>query len=99
MSDVATPSVGVRELRASLAKHLARIEAGESLIVTRGARPIARLGPPTDMLTARPALEDMVRLGLIERPRRDRETTAPSGSTRPLPVDVRVDRIVRQIRG
>ncbi|MDH5519097.1 MAG: type II toxin-antitoxin system prevent-host-death family antitoxin [Acidimicrobiia bacterium] len=99
-------SIGIRDLRAELATHLARVEAGETVIVTRGGRPAARLSPPSEPPSSTGyGLEDMARLGLVESPRsgpapvsiadRDSATVV----ARPLPVDVRVDRIVRQVRG
>ncbi len=96
-------SIGVRDLRARLAAQLARVEAGETIVVRRGGRPVARLaplseppGPPVGY-----GLEDMARLGLLERPRSEPDA-GPESSTvvAPLlPIDVRVDRIVRQVRG
>lgn len=37
--------VGVRDLKAHLSAHLARVKAGESLVVTERGRPVARLVP------------------------------------------------------
>lgn len=98
-------TVGVRDLRAGLATHLARVEAGETLIINRGGRPVARLAPVDEPSRFELGLEEMAQLGLVERPRSRTETgRAPAvrnvssvGSS--LPVDIRVDRIVRQVRG
>lgn len=38
-------SVGVRELRQNLSRHLARVQAGESLVVTERGREVALLVP------------------------------------------------------
>lgn len=38
-------SVGVRELRQHLNRYLDRVKAGETLVVTKRGRPIARLVP------------------------------------------------------
>jgi prevent-host-death family protein len=38
-------TVGVRELRQNLSKHLARVRAGHRLIVTERNRPVAELVP------------------------------------------------------
>lgn len=100
-------SVGVRDLRAHLAAQLSRVEAGETVVVKRGGRPVARLAPLSEPPgpDAGYGLEDMARLGLVERPRSapaSRPSARPDSSTvtgRPLPIDVRVDRIVRQVRG
>lgn len=40
-----TPKVGVRELRQNLSRHLARVKAGESLLVTERGQEVARLVP------------------------------------------------------
>ena len=37
--------IGVRELRADLARLVRRAGAGEEIVVTVGGRPVARLGP------------------------------------------------------
>lgn len=101
------PTVGVRDLRAGLAAHLDRVEAGGTLIIFRGGRPIARLGPLSEPSGGGGgyALEDLARLGLVERPRNTPSPAHTGGPHRsspappPLPVDVRVDRIVRHVRG
>jgi prevent-host-death family protein len=38
--------VGVRELRQNLSVYLARVKAGDTLVVTERGQPVARLGPP-----------------------------------------------------
>ncbi len=91
-------SVGIRQLRASLARHLAWVEAGETVIVERAGRPVARLGPLDETPAPNVGLEEMARLGLIERPRVVSPETGAADQAG-LPVDVAVDRIVRQIRG
>jgi len=40
-----TTEVGVRELKASLSAHLARVKGGETIVVTERGRPVARLVP------------------------------------------------------
>lgn len=100
-------SIGVRELRAALAAHLARVEAGETLVISRAGRPVARLAPLAEPPggDAGYGLEDMARLGLVERPRSETspgsmaDPDSRAAVTRPLPVDIRVDRVVRQVRG
>lgn len=42
---MAPQTVGVRELRQNLSKYLARVKAGESLVVTERGREVARLLP------------------------------------------------------
>ncbi len=41
----ATTSVGVAKLKASLSAYLARVKAGQAILVTEHGRPIARLVP------------------------------------------------------
>lgn len=47
MTHMASPpyEVGVRELRQNLSKYLARVKAGEALIVTERGKEVARLTP------------------------------------------------------
>ena len=59
--------IGVRDLRAELATHLKRAEAGDRLIVTVDGRPIAQIGPLEP--EGKPSLEDLVALGLVKRPK------------------------------
>lgn len=94
-------TVGVRQLRASLATHLDRVESGATFIVRRGGRAVARLGPISEPAHRDGGLEELARLGLVERPRSERSpaSSGPVAGTPPLPVDVRVDRILRQVRG
>lgn len=39
-------SVGIREARARLAELVDRVERGETVVITRSGREVARLGPP-----------------------------------------------------
>ena len=93
--------MGVRELRASLATVLNRVTSGVTVVINRGGRPVARLVPVDDHSRVEHGLEEMARLGLVERPRvlgdPPPDGVLPPG--RALPIDVRVDRIVRQVRG
>lgn len=48
-------AVGVRDLKAGLSRHLARVKQGEEIMVTEHGRPIARLipvGADTERMTA-----------------------------------------------
>ncbi|MFD4422284.1 type II toxin-antitoxin system Phd/YefM family antitoxin [Agromyces sp. NPDC058484] len=60
--------VGVRDLRDALSRHLARVRAGETVIVTDHGRPIARLVPYE---TVSP-LERMIAEGFARPPLRPR---------------------------
>jgi prevent-host-death family protein len=88
-------SIGIRELRNQVAAVVRRAAAGERLIVTVDGVPTAQLGP----LSAEPgalSLADLAAVGLVETPR-----TAPAPAPEAVnpPVDVRLDRLVDQVRG
>jgi len=101
--------IGTRQLRAELADFVRRAGTGERFVVSVGGRPVAQLGPIESGGTTGPeTLEDAARLGLVERPHLaenvegsadlpvDRQESALDS---PFPADVRVDRILRQVRG
>lgn len=71
-----------------------RAAAGERLIVTVDGWPVASLGPVSP--DAGVTLDDLVAAGLIDPPRRPRPAP-PERSV--VPVDVRVARILEDIRG
>jgi prevent-host-death family protein len=61
-------SVGVARLKASLSAYLARVKAGEVVVVTEHGRPIARLVPAPSLGTdADKHLAQMERSGLLKR--------------------------------
>jgi prevent-host-death family protein len=60
--------VGIRELRDSLSRHLARVREGESVVVTDHGRPIARIVP----YDAASRLEQMIAEGIARPPLRPR---------------------------
>jgi prevent-host-death family protein len=84
-------SAAIGELKARLSAYLARVRAGEEVVVTDRGRPVARLVPPrTSSSTGDEELEELARAGVVrigsdalpagfwtrERPR------DPSGSVR-----------------
>jgi len=87
-------TVGVRELRNQVASVLRRAAAGERIVVTVDGRPTAQLGPLT--APGAPTLTDLAAAGLVEPPR-----TAVPADPRPedLPADVRLDRVIEDLRG
>lgn len=87
--------IGVRTLRNQVAAVVRRAGAGERIVVTVDGHPAAQLGPLTpdhDGVT----LWDLAGAGLVEPPRRFDRPDEPD----PLPVaaDLRVDRLMDQIR-
>jgi prevent-host-death family protein len=60
--------VGVAELKASLSQYLARVQAGETVIVTDHGRPVARLVPVAGgKQEPEERLRSLERLGLVRR--------------------------------
>ncbi len=89
-------SVGIRALRESVSTLVRRAANGERIVITSDGKPLAQLGPlgpAAGSLT----LEDLAAAGLVDPPRRppDRSMPAPY----PVPADVRLDRLIDQIRG
>ena len=59
-------SAPVSRLKATLSEHLARVKAGEEVIVTERGRPIAKIIPIGRDSTAMPAhLTELARAGLV----------------------------------
>ncbi|MEZ5266147.1 MAG: type II toxin-antitoxin system prevent-host-death family antitoxin [Acidimicrobiales bacterium] len=88
-------SIGIRELRSQVAALVRRAAAGERLIVTVDGRPMAQLGPIEP--AGAPQLEDLAAAGLVEPPRAPTPGAAPEPED--LPVDVRLDRVIDDLRG
>jgi prevent-host-death family protein len=87
--------IGVRELRNQVAAVIRRAGDGERLIVTVDGKPVAQLGPLTPDESG-VTLWDLAGAGLVEPPRRSDRPPEPA----PLPVaaDLRVDRLMDQVR-
>ena len=87
--------VGIRQLRNEVSGLVQRAAAGERIVITVDGRPTAQLGPLGS--TDRPSLDDLAVAGLIDAPRQ----RGPLDAVTPLPVpaDVRLDRLLDQIRG
>ena len=87
--------IGVRELRANLAAALRQADAGERVIITVDGRPIAQLGPlePSGATT----LVELAASGLVDPPRRS-DVPSPPDAIDPA-IDVRLDRVLAEVRG
>ncbi len=92
--DTSPGSIGIRELRASLAEAVRRAGAGHRTIVSSHGRPIAQLGPLDE---AAPELDQLIASGALVAPRRSGPWRPPD----PVPVwsGVRIDRALRELRG
>ena len=91
-----TAPVGVRELRNNVAALLRRARAGERVVVTVDGHPVAPLGPLTPDRSG-VDLWDLAGAGLVVPPRRHDRPDAPH--PRPIPVDVRAERLLDPVRG
>lgn len=87
--------VGIRRLRNEVSGLVQRAAAGERIVITVDGRPTAQLGPLGS--ADAPTLDDLAAAGLVDPPRQrgDLQPVAPL----PVPADVRLDRLLDQIRG
>ena len=89
-------SIGVRELRASVAAAVRQAGAGQRLVVTVDGRPVAQLGP-LDPVEGQVTLDDLVARGLVVPPRR--RDGLPHTDPVPVWTGARIDRLLREVRG
>lgn len=88
--------MGIRELRNQVAAIVRRAAAGERIVITVDGVATAQLGPLEP--TVRPTLDDLAAAGLVTPPpRRGRADEVPEAG--PVAVDVRVDRLLDELRG
>lgn len=87
--------IGIRELRNNVASVVRRAAAGERVVVTVDNLPVAQLGPLAPD-AAGFTLWDLAGAGLIEPPRRHDHPEPPPPA--PVPADLRVDRLLDQVR-
>ena len=87
--------IGARQLRANLAAALRSAASGERLVVTVDGRPVAQLGPLEP--GAAPSLVELAASGLVEPPRRSDRPAPPDAMD--AAVDVRLDRVLDEVRG
>jgi prevent-host-death family protein len=85
--------VGIRELRADLANAVRRAGAGESIVVTVGGRPVARLGPLD--AGGGPSLDELIAAGALVPPRHRRRAEPDVVD---VPVDATTERALREVR-
>jgi prevent-host-death family protein len=67
-------SLGIAELKALLSETLARVKAGEEVLVTEHGRPIARIMPLSAAAPAA-ATQQLVRAGLVRAPEKPLDET------------------------
>ncbi|MDP1818274.1 MAG: type II toxin-antitoxin system prevent-host-death family antitoxin [Acidimicrobiales bacterium] len=86
--------IGVRQLRANLAAAVRQAGTGQRVVITIDGRPVAQLGPLEP--TGAPSLQELAAAGLLEPPRSGR---ADPPKALDAAVDVRLDRILDEVRG
>jgi prevent-host-death family protein len=91
--------VGIRELRNNVASVVRRAAAGERIVVTVEGVPTAQLGPVTPRAAAELTLDDLVVAGLAEPPARRDDLAPEAPDAEDVPVDVRLDRVIDELRG
>ena len=87
--------VGVRQLRNQVAAVVRRAGAGERIVVTVDGEPVAQLGPLEP--AGSPTLDDLAAAGLVRLPGRPDRPQPPGPA--PVPVDVRADSVIAELRG
>lgn len=87
--------IGIRELRSTAAAAVRRAEGGQRTVITVAGRPVAQLGPLISAAAER-SLDELVAQGLLVAPRRG---GAPNDATISVWGSVRLDRLLREIRG
>lgn len=87
-------TVGIRELRLTLAEAVRRAAAGERTIVTSHGAPVAQLAPLDE---AAPDIDRLIAAGALVPPRRTSAWRPPE----PVSIwsGVRIDRALRELRG
>jgi prevent-host-death family protein len=90
------PRIGVRDLRNDVAAMVRRAAAGERLVVTVDGVPTAQLGP-LQPPPGRVTLADLAAAGLVEPPHG--RAAPPPPPPEDLPVDVRLERVIEELRG
>lgn len=88
-------SLGIRELRNTLAAMVRRAETGERLVITVDGRPIAQLGP-VDASPEAISMDDLVGRGQVIAPRRRSAYVSPEPVF--LRTGARIDQALREIR-
>jgi prevent-host-death family protein len=91
--------IGVRDLRADLASYVRRAKGGETTVISIAGAPVAALAPLTmnDEPSGGAHLSSLVASGALIAPRRADGKIADG--TVPTWANVRLDRLLREIRG
>jgi prevent-host-death family protein len=88
---------GIRELRADLAAHVRRAAAGHPTVITIAGEPAAVLAPIASYPSPTVERAALIASGAVIAPRR--ADGQPAEGTVPVWGNVRLDRLLREIRG
>jgi antitoxin (DNA-binding transcriptional repressor) of toxin-antitoxin stability system len=88
-------AIGIRDLRRQMAAVVRRAAGGERLVITVDGVAMAQLGPLQAEAGA-VGMHDLAAAGLVEAPR---SPSSPLPDAANPPVDVRLDRVLDQVRG
>ncbi len=88
--------IGIRELREQLRNTISAARSGERITITVRGMPVATIGP-VDEVVGPVSLDTLSSAGLVEPPQRRDHPAAPHPHV--LPADVRLDRVLDQVRG
>src|SRR3954447_18580111 len=91
----AVKRVGIRQLRADAAALVRSAEAGEQIVVTVAGHGRAQLGPIATP-SAEQSIDELIAKGLLIAPRRGGR---PNDTTVAVWGNVRLDRLLREVRG
>ncbi len=83
-SGMTVATIGIRELRDGLSRHLAAVQEGDEIVVTDHGKPIARILPYGE----ESPLDGLIRLGVARPPRAPRA---------PLPEPIKADGTVSDL--
>ncbi len=89
-------TVGIREMRGSLAAWVRRAQAGERVVITVDGRPVAQMAPVTPDVSDT-TIADLIARGRVMAPRRRDGWVPPDAA--PVRQGSRLDRIMREARG
>lgn len=87
--------IGIRDMRASAAAIVRRAESGQRTVITVAGRPVAEIGPITATDRQR-GVDELVAQGLLVTPRRK---GLPNDAAVAVWGNVRIDRLLREVRG
>jgi len=79
--------VAIGTLKAKLSEYLARVKAGEAVVVTDRGTPVARLGPLEGETALAGRESELARAGLVRRPRASLDRSALAGLAADRPRD------------